>query len=80
MAMAKNDIKTMLDQAFPDALITLEDLVGDSNHYRLKITSNRFKGLSRVAQHQLVYQALGEKMGSDLHALSVSTAVPPNND
>ncbi|MFN3288279.1 MAG: BolA/IbaG family iron-sulfur metabolism protein, partial [Sphingomonadaceae bacterium] len=36
----------------------------------------RFRGLSRVAQHKLVYDALGGRMGGELHALALSTAAP----
>ncbi|MBT5752550.1 MAG: BolA family transcriptional regulator, partial [Rhodospirillaceae bacterium] len=43
-----------------------------------KIVSTAFHGLSRVQQHQMVYKALGGRMGGDLHALALQTATPEN--
>jgi len=40
-------------------------------HFRVTITSNAFKGLTRVQQHQLVYTALGDLMRTDIHALTI---------
>ena len=45
-------------------------------HFRIVVISQRFAGQSRVAAQRLVYQALGEMMGSEIHALSVR-ALPP---
>lgn len=40
-------------------------------HFHVRITSEKFKGLSRLAKHRLVYDALGELMESDIHALQI---------
>ena len=55
----------------------MTDLAGDGDHYRARIVSAAFAGLSRVKQHQLVYQALGGRMGGELHALALETSAPP---
>jgi len=73
MAVDAQEILACLRQAFPDALIDLKDLVGDQDHYEVKILSDVFKGKSRIIQHQLVYQALGDRMKAQLHALSIKT-------
>jgi stress-induced morphogen len=73
MPMAAADLEAELRQAFPDAEIHIEDLAGDGDHYRARITSSAFEGLSRVRQHQLVYAALKGKVGGDLHALALET-------
>jgi stress-induced morphogen len=65
-----------LKAAFPDAEIEIQDLAGDGDHYRARIVSPAFSGLSRVRQHQLVYAALKGKMGGTLHALALETAAP----
>ena len=65
-----------LRAAFPDAEIVIDDLAGDGDHYRARITSSAFAGLSRVRQHQLVYAALKGKMGGALHALALETTAP----
>jgi stress-induced morphogen len=75
--MSADEIRAHLLRAFPDADIVIQDLAGDGDHYRAKVTSQAFAGLSRVKQHQLVYQALGGRMGGELHALALETVVPP---
>ena len=44
--------------------------------YRAVIVSELFRGKSRLQQHQLVYKALGQRMGGELHALALSTSAP----
>jgi stress-induced morphogen len=73
MAMAASDIEAMIRAAFPDADVTITDLAGDGDHYAAMIKSVAFKGKSRVQQHQMVYDALGGKMGGELHALALQT-------
>ncbi|MBA3054870.1 MAG: BolA family transcriptional regulator [Sphingomonadales bacterium] len=76
MAMAADQIEAMIRAALPDAAVTITDLAGDGDHYAAHVVSAAFSGKSRVAQHQLVYKALGGRMGGDLHALQLTTAVP----
>jgi stress-induced morphogen len=74
--MAESDLKAMIVAAFPDAEVTITDLAGDNDHYAAHVVSAAFEGLSRVAQHKAVYAALGGRMGGELHALQLTTAVP----
>jgi stress-induced morphogen len=74
--MSADDIRAHLVEAFPDAEIVIQDLAGDGDHYRAKITAPAFRGLPRVRQHQLVYAALKGKMGGELHALALETGAP----
>ncbi len=76
MAMAASEIEALIRTALPDARITVEDLAGDGDHYAANIVSEAFRGISRVKQHQLVFQALGGRMGGQLHALALQTSVP----
>jgi stress-induced morphogen len=76
MAMAANDIEQLIRAALPDAEVTITDLAGDGDHYSAHVVSAQFKGKTRVAQHKLVYEALGGRMGGELHALQLTTAVP----
>lgn len=76
MGMAAVDIETMIKAALPDAEVTITDLAGDGDHYAAHVVSGAFAGKSRIAQHQLVYKALGGRMGGELHALQLTTAVP----
>jgi len=76
MAMAADDIAELIRRAIPDAQVEITDLAGDGDHYAARVTSETFRGLSRVRQHQAVYAALGERMGGVLHALQLTTSVP----
>jgi len=76
MAMEASEIERMIKAALPDAVVEIRDLAGDGDHYAATVTSAAFKGLPRVRQHQLVYDALGGRMGGVLHALALTTAVP----
>lgn len=76
MAMDAQQIEDLIRQGIPDAQVRIEDLRGDGDHYAAYIVSSAFQGLSRVQQHQMVYQALQGKMGGELHALAIQTAVP----
>jgi len=73
MAISKNDLEKLLLESLPSAKIHIEDLRGDGDHYRATIISKEFKGKSRIQQHQIVYDALKGKMGSELHALMIKT-------
>jgi stress-induced morphogen len=73
MAIKQGEIHKLLKEGFPDADIEINDLAGDDNHYAAKIKSSRFKGKTRVQQHQMVYASLKGKMGNELHALALTT-------
>ena len=49
---------------------------GDGHHFEALIVSSEFAGLNRVRRHQRVYAALGERMGGEIHALSMTTLTP----
>ena len=73
MSLKLEEIKSLIKLGIPDAEITIEDLAGDDNHYSATIKSKVFSGKSKIEQHKLVYKALGEKMGNQLHALALNT-------
>jgi stress-induced morphogen len=76
MAMTAAEIEKLIRAGLPEAQVTVEDLAGDGNHYRAHVVAPAFLGMSRVQQHQMVYQALGGRMGGELHALALTTAAP----
>ena len=76
MTMSAAEIERVIKESLPDAEVRIEDLAGDGDHYRAHIVSETFRGKSRLQQHQLVYQALGGRMGGELHALALSTSAP----
>jgi stress-induced morphogen len=74
--MQPSEIEALIKSAFPDAVITIEDLAGDNDHFAATVVSEAFRGLSRVRQHQSVYAALQGRMGGALHALALTTSAP----
>ena len=78
MPMDPMEIETLIKASIPDAQVTIEDLRGDGDHYAAYVISDAFKGKSRVQQHQMVYQALQGRMGTELHALALQTSAPPD--
>lgn len=76
MAMPAAEIEALIKAALPDAQVTMTDLAGDNDHWAAHVVSSAFVGKTRVAQHKLVYAALGDRMGGVLHALQLTTGVP----
>lgn len=76
MPMAAAEIEALILAAFPDATVELVALADDDDHWQARVVSERFRGMSRVAQQRAVYAALGDRMGGVLHALQLTTAVP----
>jgi len=76
MAMQAHEIEKLIRLAFPDAEIKIEDLRGDGDHYSCLIETGSFAGKTRVQQHKMVYDALGGRMGNQLHALALQTRIP----
>ena len=73
MAMDLKEIESFIKEAMPDAIVEIQDLAGDGNHYSATVTSSQFSGKSKIEQHKIVYKALKGKMGNELHALAINT-------
>ena len=58
---------------FSAAVVEVQDLAGDGDHYAATVISPAFAGKSKIQQHQMVYGALGGRMGGVLHALKLTT-------
>jgi stress-induced morphogen len=76
MPMDAGAIAAMIKAALPGSSVEITDLAGDGDHYAARVVSEAFRGVPRVRQHQMVYAALGGRMGGELHALQLTTAVP----
>ncbi len=76
MAMIADEIEKLIKEGLPGAAVQIQDLRGDGDHYAAHVVYEGFRGLSRVQQHQLVYKSLKGRMGGELHALALQTAVP----
>ena len=67
------DIQEWIEAGLEDSHVEIE---GDGQHFHALIVSTLFEGKSRIAQHQLVYAILGDKMKAEIHALSMRTLTP----
>ena len=76
MAMEPGKIEELIREGIPGAEVEIMDLRGDGDHYAAHVISVAFEGKSRVEQHRMVYEALQGKIGEELHALAIQTAVP----
>jgi stress-induced morphogen len=76
MPMAADEIENLIRQGIPDARVEITDLAGDGDHYSARVVAESFRGLPRVQQQKRVYEALGGRMGTELHALQLTTATP----
>ena len=73
MAMDLKEIEKLIKESIPDALVEIQDLAGDGNHYSATVSSSTFIGKSKIEQHKIVYASLKGKMGNELHALAIKT-------
>ena len=80
MAMQASEIERLIRESIPDAEVSIRDLAGDGDHYAARVVSKSFEGMSRIRQHQAVYSALGGRVGGELHALQLETAVPQSEN
>jgi stress-induced morphogen len=76
MPMPAAQIEALIKAAIPDATVEIEALVDDNDHWLARVTSAQFEGKNRVQQHKMVFAALGDRMGGELHALQLHTGVP----
>jgi acid stress-induced BolA-like protein IbaG/YrbA len=69
-----DDVKSLIEKALPCEFIVIEG--DDGVHFSGIVVSTTFAGKSRVRQHQMVYAALGDLMGGEIHALQLQTYTP----
>jgi acid stress-induced BolA-like protein IbaG/YrbA len=67
------DVRRFIAAALPCEHLEVD---GDGRHFFATIVSSEFEGRSRVARHQRVYAALGDRMREQIHALSMTTLTP----
>jgi acid stress-induced BolA-like protein IbaG/YrbA len=73
MEPSPEDVKRYIAQGLDCERVEVD---GDGRHFQALVVSAAFAGKSRVARHQLVYAALGERMREEVHALSMRTLTP----
>ena len=73
MSMDLKEIEKLIKESLPDAIVEIQDLAGDGNHYSATVISSEFSGKTKIEQHKMVYNSLKGKMGNELHALAIKT-------
>ena len=68
--MDLNEIKKLIEEGIPDSQVLME---GDGTHFQAVVISDLFREKTMIQQHRMVYQALGNKVGTDIHALSIKS-------
>jgi stress-induced morphogen len=78
MDLEFEEIEDLIEDAIPDAEATVTRMRGDhdDDHLAATVVSPAFEGERLVQQHELVYDALGEHMTEEIHALDLSTYTP----
>lgn len=72
--MQKEDIKALIEKGMPEA--SVEVFGDDGQHFEARIVSGDFAGKNTVQRHRMVYATLGDRMGGEIHALSMQTMTP----
>ena len=70
MSATPEELRTRIEAGIPGAVASV---TGDGHHFNAVITAAAFAGLSRIAQHRLVYDVFGPEVGDRIHALSIQT-------
>jgi acid stress-induced BolA-like protein IbaG/YrbA len=80
-ALTPTEVEAMIARHLPGARVEVSDPRGDGHHYLARVEHPDFAGRARVAQHKMVYAALGDAMaaGGPLHALQIVTCAPPQD-
>jgi acid stress-induced BolA-like protein IbaG/YrbA len=75
MSVTPEELKERIEAGIPGARA---EVTGDGHHFNAVIAAPAFAGLSRIAQHRLVYDVFGSDMGGRIHALSIQTQATEN--
>ena len=75
--MNSDDIKVLIEASIEDAIVNVSS--DDNVHFEAIVISQGFQEKSLVQRHQMVYGSLGDKMQSEIHALSLTTLTPKEN-
>jgi len=74
MPMTAEEVQQKIQAALPGAAVRV--ISGDNVHFEAVVVAPQFEGLRTIRRHQLVYAALGEAVGNEIHALALETATP----
>jgi stress-induced morphogen len=70
MSATPEELKERIEAGIPGAVA---EVTGDGHHFNAVVSATAFNGLTRIAQHRLVYDVFGPELGDRIHALSIQT-------
>ncbi len=70
MSATPEELKERIENGIPGAVASV---TGDGHHFNAVVSAPAFVGISRIAQHRLVYDVFGAELGDRIHALSIQT-------
>jgi acid stress-induced BolA-like protein IbaG/YrbA len=70
MSASPEELKERIEAGIPGAVA---EVTGDGHHFNAVVSAAAFDGLTRIAQHRLVYDVFGAEVGDRIHALSIQT-------
>jgi len=74
--MSAEELRAHLTEAFPDAVVDLNDTAGDEDHWVAVVISSAFEGMSRVNRYRACNAALKGKLGTVVHSVSFDAKTP----
>ncbi|MFZ9994697.1 MAG: BolA family protein [Steroidobacteraceae bacterium] len=72
--MHPDDVANLIRTGLPGALVSVES--DDQTHFAARVISSEFAGRRAIARHQMIYRTLGERVGREIHALSIEALTP----
>ena len=72
--MNPEEVARLIRAGLPGAEVRVQS--EDQTHFAARIVAGQFAGLRSLARHQMVYRTLGERMGHEIHALSIEALTP----
>ncbi len=72
--MNPDTVAELIRAGLPGAEVLVQSQ--DGTHFAARVIAREFAGQRALARHQLVYRALGERMGREIHALSIEAFTP----
>jgi acid stress-induced BolA-like protein IbaG/YrbA len=72
--MNPEQIAKLIQAALPGAQVHVES--DDNTHFAARVVASEFAGKRSIARHQMIYKAIGESVGREIHALSIEALTP----
>ncbi len=77
MPVSPEELKARIEAGIPGATASV---TGDGHHFNAIVSAPAFRGITRIAQHRLVYDVFGSELGDRIHALSIQTQTSETED